>query len=108
MDLYGAYQLFERGEQNDFILGAGNGLQHSPVWAQIAAELLGKPLRITAFESAVFGAALLASKGIHAVDELDEATKSIEFAAEMVPDPVHTKTYREEFISHWCEVASEA
>jgi xylulokinase len=108
MDLYDAYQILERIEQHDSIIGAGNSLQRSPVWAQVTADLLGKPLDITAFENAVFGAALLAAKGINEVADLDSGTRSIEFAVEIIPDPIITKIYREEFIPYWREVASEA
>jgi xylulokinase len=108
MDLYDAYQILERGEQHDSIIGAGNGQQRSPVWSQVTADLLGKPLRISAFENAVFGAALLAAKGINEVDDLACGTRLVEFTAEIIPDPVRTKTYREEFIPYWREVASEA
>jgi xylulokinase len=108
MDLYDAYNILERGDQNHFIIGAGNGLNRSPLWAQIAADLLGKPLRLTAFENTVFGAALLSAKGIYAVGDLDDAIGSIEFAAEMIPNPVNTKIYRDEFIPYWQKVASAA
>ena len=108
MDLYDSYQTLEREEGREFILGAGKGLQRSPVWAQVTADLLGKPLRITAFENAAFGAALMAAKGIGEVEDLDQALRSIEFAAEMVPDPARSKTYHEAFIPYWREVVSEA
>jgi sugar (pentulose or hexulose) kinase len=45
----------------------------------MAADMFGKPLRITDFENAVFGAALLAAYGAGQIQDLGEAVGAIRY-----------------------------
>jgi sugar (pentulose or hexulose) kinase len=60
----------------------------------MAADMFGKPLRITDFENAVFGAAVLAAWGVGAVGDLDEAVGAIRYR-EVVPNPATSKLYQQ-------------
>jgi xylulokinase len=75
------------------LLGAGKGLQKSRVWAQMAADVFGKPLHVTDFENAVFGAALLAAWGVGALGDLDEAVRAIRYR-EIAPAPDSSRMYQ--------------
>jgi len=101
MDLYDGYEILKKGDRSGFMVGAGKGLQKSRLWSQIAADFFGKPVRIMDFENAVYGAALMAalSDGCH--ETLDEPVRSIEFAAEIVPEEASVKFYQDEFHHNW-------
>lgn len=101
MDLYDAHEILRKDDRCGFIMGAGKGLQRSRVWSQISADMLGKPLRVTDFENAVFGAALNAAMGVGAFENLDGPARSIQSAAEMIPEPESAKFYRDEFVGYW-------
>jgi xylulokinase len=93
MDVMAFYRLLGDDPQPT-LLGAGKGLQKSRVWAQMAADMFGKPLRITDFENAVFGAALLAAYGAGQIQDLGEAVRAIRYR-EVAPDLVASKMYQE-------------
>lgn len=78
----------------EFMIGAGKGLLDSRVWAQMAADFFGCPLRITDFENAVWGAALLAAVGAGEVRDVRAALGSIRYRQELAPDPAHSAEYR--------------
>jgi xylulokinase len=101
MDLYASFETLRKDDQRGFLVGAGKGLQKSRVWSQIAADLFGKPMRITGFENAVFGAALMAAYSLGEVKNLEGLTNEIESAAETIPDTGKTKYYQDEFVSNW-------
>jgi xylulokinase len=82
-------------------VGSGKGLQKSRIWSQISADLFGKPLRVTGYESAVFGAALMAGLGVGAIDNLDEFPRSIVYSTETIPESAPMNFYRNEFLSYW-------
>ncbi len=86
MDLYDAYEILGKNTSAEFIVGSGKGLQNSRVWSKISADLFGKSLRITGYESAVFGAALMAALGVGAIDNLDELPSSIIYSTETIPE----------------------
>ncbi len=52
-----------------------------------------QPLRITGFENAVFGAALLAGRGAGLIQDLREAVGAIRYR-EVAPDPDTSKMYQ--------------
>jgi xylulokinase len=94
--LTGLYQLSPallKEDKNKFLVGAGKGLQKSKVWSQIAADFFGKSLKLTDFENAVWGAAVMAAKGSGAIDNLENAVSKIEYRQEILPDPVNFKKY---------------
>jgi xylulokinase len=101
IDLYASYEILRKDDQCMFILGAGKGLQSSRVWSQITTDLLGKPMRISGFENAVFGAALMAAYGIGAIDNLEESAQANEYAVDVTPNVEHAKFYRDEFFHYW-------
>ena len=78
-----------------FMVGAGKGLQNSPAWAQMATDVFDCPLKITNFENAVWGAALIAALGSGAIAELRDALATIEYSREFVPNPQHAARYRD-------------
>ena len=78
-----------------FMVGAGKGMQNSQVWAQIAADLFDRPIKITNFENAVWGAALIAAVGVGAVREIGDALATIEYGQEILPNPDNAARYRD-------------
>jgi sugar (pentulose or hexulose) kinase len=83
------------------LAAGGKGLQNSRIWSQVAADLFGKPVRITGPENAVFGAALIAAYGNQYMDNLEEAIHSMGHAVELTPDPIHAKFYRDDYVKGW-------
>jgi xylulokinase len=78
-----------------FMVGAGKGLQNSQVWAQMAADLFGCPLRITNFENAVWAAAVIAAAGVGAIQSVRDAIAMIAYSQELTPDAANTVRYRD-------------
>ena len=106
MDLYASYEILGKDDENMFMLGAGKGLQKSQIWAQIAADLMDKPIRISGFENAVFGAALMAAYGLGAVEDLHGPAQAIVPAVEVTPDGLHAEFYQADFVPYWRAVMS--
>jgi len=91
-DLYKFHRLM--GDTSDnVIIGSGNGLVKRSVWSQIAADMFGFKLKITDFENAVFGAALMAAKGIGKINNFKNAFKSIAYH-NILPDYKNSKKYK--------------
>jgi xylulokinase len=82
------------GDGPGFMVGAGKGLQNSPVWAQMAADAFDCPIKITNFENAVWGAALIAAVGVGAVSDIREALATIAYSQEFAPDPLKAAQYK--------------
>ncbi len=101
MDLYEGYEILQKDDRSRFMIGAGKGLQKSRLWAHIAADLFGKSVKITNFENAVYGAALVAAYGLGTIENLEEPVRAIEFVAEPAPDVEHAKFYKDEFVPYW-------
>lgn len=76
------------------MVGSGNGLHGSRIWGQMAADFFDCPIRVTHFESAVWGAALLAAVGVGAVHSLDHAVRTIEASQELMPDAARAAQYQ--------------
>ena len=89
-----------------FMVGAGKGLQNSRVWAQMAADLFGCPLKITNFENAVWGAAVIAAVGVGAIQSVRDAIAMIAYSRELTPDAANTARYRD-LIAQRSETISE-
>jgi xylulokinase len=77
-----------------FMVGAGKGLQNSRVWAQMAADIFDCPLKITDFENAVWGAAVIAAAGAGAIADVRDATATIGYSREFSPDGASAAQYR--------------
>jgi gluconokinase len=61
------------------VIATGNGLRSSPVWAQIIADVLGRPVTLTAArEASIRGAALLALEAVGKIASIEEVSVSIE------------------------------
>ena len=101
MDLYASYEILGKDDRCTAILGAGKGLQNSRIWSRITADLMGKPIRISGFENAVFGAALMAAYGLGAFENLETPARAITYNSEVTPNVSHTKFYHEEFVPYW-------
>ncbi len=94
LDLYALYPSAAADEPG-FMVGAGKGLQNSRVWAQMAADLFGCPIKITHFENAVWGAAITAAVGVGAIRDVRDAFAAIEYSLELAPDAAHAAQYRD-------------
>ena len=90
-DLYEFYKLMGKNSE-DILIGSGNGLSKSKVWSQIASDMFDLKLRITDFENAVFGAALMAAKGINRISDFNQTFESIEYF-NIVPIQRNSKKY---------------
>ena len=77
-DLYEFYSLMGKTSE-DIIIGSGKGLSESYVWPQIAADMFNRKVRVTDFESAVFGSALMAARSAGKISSLDKTFKSIKY-----------------------------
>jgi sugar (pentulose or hexulose) kinase len=108
MDLYDPFRILEEGRQGDFIIGAGKGLQKSRIWAKIAADLFGRPVQITAFENAVFGAAIMAGLLTGRYKTLEEPVHSIKYSTEIIPDEISRTFYRNVFVNYWHDTINAA
>ena len=95
LELHEYYSLFGKNKHTS-LMAAGNALQNSTVWSQIVADIFGKIVHITNFENAVFGAALMAAKGISAVKSIEEVHKKIKYSM-IYPDKENVEIYRREF-----------
>jgi sugar (pentulose or hexulose) kinase len=100
-DLYELYLGMSTYDSCEFMVGAGKALQKSSVWAQIAADIFGKPLRITHFENALYGAALTAAVGVGAKENLEAGVGSIQYDQQVFPQAEKTARYQDEVIDHW-------
>jgi gluconokinase len=76
------------------IFASGNALRSSPVWLQIIADVLGRPLMFggTA-ESSIRGAALLALEGVGKIATIEEDSLSVEQVFE--PDMTRHARYQQ-------------
>jgi len=89
------YRLRPPTGSSPFMVGAGKGLQKSKAWAQIAADLFDRPIRITHFENAVWGAALIAALGVGAVRDVRDAVATIQYSQQVLPDAARAAQYRD-------------
>ncbi len=94
LDLY-ALRPPTHGGEAGFMIGAGKGLHDSQVWAQMAADFFACPLKITNFENAVWGAALMAAVGAGVVQDVNQALATIEYSHEWAPNAAHSAQYRD-------------
>jgi xylulokinase len=101
MDLFDSYEIIKNNDRSDYFVAGGKGLQKSRVWSQVAADLFGKPVRISGSENAVLGAALMAAYGIGSLNNLNELARAVGYAAELPPDSTNAKFYRDEFVNMW-------
>ncbi len=76
------------------LIGCGNALLSSPAWSQIVADVLGRPLRLSAeSESTGRGAALMVLRGLGLINAFHEIPVS--FGRTYEPRPDHRATYRD-------------
>jgi gluconokinase len=74
------------------VVAAGNALLCSPTWAQMIADVLDRPVRLSASrEASCRGAALLALEAIGKIDSIE--TVPAEFAEAYVPDMTRHARY---------------
>jgi xylulokinase len=83
-----------RGIQPERFLAAGNGLG-SPVWRQIAADILGKPLALSSGgEHTALGAALVAAKGADLITDFPPPAVTDQITE---PNPARASFYTERY-----------
>ncbi len=76
------------------IVASGNALRASPVWSQIIADVLGRPLLLGgSAESSIRGAALLALEGVGKIGSIEEDSISVEQVFE--PDMMRHERYQQ-------------
>jgi gluconokinase len=76
------------------IFASGNALRSSPVWAQIIADVLGRPLLLGGnAESSIRGAALLALEAVGKIGAIEEDSISVEQVFE--PDMTRHARYQQ-------------
>lgn len=63
------------------------GFAASPLWRQIMADVLQRPISVPTRSGSAFGAALLGMRALGWLDSLDESGSFVEIAHEHVPDP---------------------
>jgi xylulokinase len=97
-DLYECYLGFSAYDNSDSMIGAGKGLQRSKIWSQIAVDIFQKTVRITNFENALFGAALMAAVAVGALPDLESGTRAIQYDRAIRPNPAHGAEYQRIFI----------
>lgn len=73
------YQLIRKGLPGDpTIIASGGGLQRSPAWVQILADVLGQPIRVSsALEPTARGGALLAAESLGLLRGLEAAPREL-------------------------------
>jgi xylulokinase len=73
------------------LIGQGS---RSPLWAQIVASVLNRPLRVPEVPDAAYGAALITAMGMGVIDRTPEALESVIAIRELVePDPEMSCAY---------------
>lgn len=77
----------------------GGGGSRSPLWRQIMADVLGRPVLLTdAAEGAALGAALIAGVGVGAFADLDQAAaRAVRVSATVAPDPRRAAAYERRY-----------
>jgi xylulokinase len=101
IELYELYCRVQPHNTNEVMVGAGKGLQKSKIWAQIAADIFGKPIWMTNFENALFGAAILAAFGIKTLADINLVPGLICYEQQVTPRLDHVIKYQDEVINHW-------
>jgi sugar (pentulose or hexulose) kinase len=75
-------------------VAAGNALQLSPVWSQIIADVLGRPVQLSRTrEASTLGAALLALEGAGKIQSIDQVHHEVEKTFE--PDLKRHQRYQQ-------------
>jgi gluconokinase len=76
------------------VFATGNALRSSPVWLQIIADVLGRPVMFGGWpEASIRGAALLALEAVGKIGSLDEGSVAVDEVFE--PDMRRHERYRE-------------
>jgi len=79
---------------NATVIATGNALRSSPVWLQIIADVLGRPIMFGgSAEASIRGAALLALEAVGKIGSLEEVSVSVDEVFE--PDMRRHARYRE-------------
>ncbi len=79
---------------NANIVATGNALRSSPVWIQIIADVLGRPIALgNAAEASIRGAALLALEAVGKIATIEDVSVSV--AEVFQPDMTRHARYRE-------------
>lgn len=97
--LFNLFQCYEilaavNGEPDHIKLSGG--ILHSAQWAQMCADIFGREMEIDRQEqSSLIGGAVLALHLLGKLERLEDF--QVEPAAVIVPDPLHSSTYREHY-----------
>ncbi len=93
------YRALERIAPNASVVATGNALRSSPVWIQIIADVLGRPVAVgNAAEASTRGAALLALEAVGKIATIEAVSVSSAEVFEPTvfqPDMVRHDRYRE-------------
>lgn len=109
-ELYYFYEKLSPHSQDDTpIIAAGGGFS-SPLWAQIAADIFGKEIRITEFqEQAALGAAFIAGTAIGYYSDMKEACRKVKHKAAVIkPKRENVDKYREVYETQYRQYLNDA
>jgi len=98
-ELYHLYEKIVPATDGDTpMIAAGGGLS-SPLWAQIAADIFGKEIKITICqEQAALGAALIAGVALGYYSNMEQACAKIEYKTETIkPIKENVEKYKESY-----------
>ncbi|MDI7276215.1 MAG: gluconokinase, partial [Anaerolineae bacterium] len=91
--------LAPRASPEAQVVASGAALLHSPAWAQIVADVLGRPIHVTAeAEASCRGAALLAAQALGLLRDPAEVAPPV--GACYQPDPARHARYQEGLARH--------
>jgi sugar (pentulose or hexulose) kinase len=97
-DLFDLYRAIRPYDTSEVILGAGKALQKSTLLPQIIADIFQKPLHITSYENALFGATIMAAVAVGALKDASDGISTITYDQRVMPIPANTTHYRQHLI----------
>ena len=84
---------------NANVVASGNALRYSPVWIQIIADVLGRPVALgKAAEASIRGAALLALEAVGKIATIEDA--AVSSAEVFEPDVFHPGVFQPDLARH--------
>jgi xylulokinase len=91
-DLYSYFKKIGKKEDG-FIIASGGGFINSDIWPQIAADMFGKKIWVTTFESTILGSSLLAAESAGINIRFSNVYYKKRYK-EFVPDKRNTNLYK--------------
>ncbi len=110
-----AYAVRANTEQLEDVAGArisrlalGGGMSHSPLFAQILADVMGRSVDVARTpETSALGAATVASPALGLHDTIESAAEEMARPMRVVEPSVHASAIYEDCYGRWCEMAAQ-